>query len=227
MVTPCDPEPGGATATLQFTGSSVAWFATRAPSRGRAKVYLDGVLVRTVDLHRSRRAARRMVFRHAWPASGPHTLTIRVVGTPGHPAVDIDGFVILAPPSGDPVLVGAGDISYCSTTGDSRTAALLDRIGGRVFVAGDLAYPSGTTAQFRDCYGPTWGRWKLRTSPVPGNHEYQTDGGGARTLPTSGREPARPARAGTRTTWGRGGSTASTRTATRSAAASAPNSLPG
>jgi Calcineurin-like phosphoesterase len=165
----------GATATFKFTGNGVAWFATRAPSRGAATVYLDGTLVRTVHLHRSSRAARRMVFRWAWPTSGSHTLTIRVVGTARHPAVDIDGFVVLEPP-GDPVLVGAGDISYCSTTGDSRTAALLDRIGGRVFVAGDLAYPDGTKAQFRDCYGPTWGRWKLRTSPVPGNHEYHTAG---------------------------------------------------
>ena len=166
----------GAEATLRFTGYGVAWFATRAPSRGRAKVYLDGILVKTVDLHRSSRAARRMVFRYAWPTSGSHTLTVRVLGTARHPAVDIDGFVVLEPPAGDPVLVGAGDISYCSQTGDSRTAALLDQIDGRVFAAGDLAYPDGTSAQFQDCYGPTWGRWKLRTSPVPGNHEYHTSG---------------------------------------------------
>jgi hypothetical protein len=76
----------------------------------------------------------------------------------------------------DSVLVGAGDIASC-TTGDSEaTAALLDDIAGWVFVAGDLAYESGTAAQFTDCYGPSWGRHKDRTKPAPGNHEYVTSG---------------------------------------------------
>ncbi|MEO8662186.1 MAG: class D sortase, partial [Bryobacteraceae bacterium] len=35
----------------------------------------------------------------------------------------------------------------------------------------------GTAQQFRDCYGPTWGRQLARTRPSPGNHEYHTEGG--------------------------------------------------
>jgi hypothetical protein len=166
----------GSSATFTFIGSQVAWFGTRSPSRGSAAVYLDGVRVATVDLHRSTTAYRRIVFRYAWPVSGPHTLRIRVLGTTGHPYVDVDGLVFVDPPAVDPVLVGAGDVASCGLTSDSRTAALLDAIAGRVFVAGDAAYPKGTAAQFRDCYGPTWGRWKLRTSPAPGNHEYYSSG---------------------------------------------------
>jgi hypothetical protein len=30
--------------------------------------------------------------------------------------------------------------------------------------------------QFAKCYGPTWGRFKDRTRPAPGNHEYHSDG---------------------------------------------------
>jgi hypothetical protein len=37
---------------------------------------------------------------------------------------------------------------------------------------------SGTAAEFRDCYGPTWGRFKARTRPAVGNHEYLTPGAG-------------------------------------------------
>jgi hypothetical protein len=37
---------------------------------------------------------------------------------------------------------------------------------------GDLAYPDGSEEQFADCYGPTWGRFRERTRPAPGNHEY-------------------------------------------------------
>jgi hypothetical protein len=78
--------------------------------------------------------------------------------------------------TGSVVLVGAGDISSCSNNNDEATAKLLDGISGTVFAAGDDAYPDGTSAQFTDCYGPTWGRHKSRTKPVPGNHEYHTSG---------------------------------------------------
>jgi hypothetical protein len=83
----------------------------------------------------------------------------------------------LEPPGEDPVLVGAGDIAHCSHEEDEATAKLLDDIPGTVFAAGDLAYGSGTERQFRDCYGPTWGRHLERTRPVPGNHDYDTDEG--------------------------------------------------
>jgi acid phosphatase type 7 len=72
------------------------------------------------------------------------------------------------------ILVGAGDIADCSSTGDEATAKLLDKIEGTVFTAGDNAYPSGTDEDFENCYDPTWGRHKARTYPATGNHEYET-----------------------------------------------------
>ncbi len=81
--------------------------------------------------------------------------------------------------AGDPVLVGAGDIASCSRSGDAKTAALVGGIPGTVFTAGDNAYPAGKIAQFEDCYDPTWGAFKDRTRPSPGNHDYETvDAGG-------------------------------------------------
>jgi len=81
------------------------------------------------------------------------------------------------PPSGgDNVLVGAGDIASCSSSGDEATAKLLDNIAGTVFAAGDNVYESGTADEFQNCYEPTWGRHKARTRPTPGNHEYNTAG---------------------------------------------------
>jgi hypothetical protein len=80
------------------------------------------------------------------------------------------------PPSGSAILVGAGDIAGCSSTfKDEATAALVDNIAGTVFALGDDAYPSGTTADF-GCYDASWGKFKARTRPAPGNHEYQTTG---------------------------------------------------
>jgi acid phosphatase type 7 len=77
----------------------------------------------------------------------------------------------------DPVLVGAGDIASCDDlSGAKATAELLEQIPGTIFANGDLAYPAGTDRQFHDCYGPTWGRFKARTRPTPGNHEFQSSG---------------------------------------------------
>jgi acid phosphatase type 7 len=75
------------------------------------------------------------------------------------------------------VLVGAGDIASCDDLkGAEATAKLIDNIPGTVFAAGDLAYPDGSDEQFARCYAPTWGRFKDRTRPAPGNHEYHSDG---------------------------------------------------
>lgn len=70
-------------------------------------------------------------------------------------------------------LVGAGDIAWCGNlTGAQATAKLIDKIPGTVFAAGDLAYENGAYEEFESCYQPTWGRFKKRTRPAPGNHEY-------------------------------------------------------
>src|SRR6266705_109295 len=71
------------------------------------------------------------------------------------------------------VLVGAGDIASCkSPEGARATAKLIEQIPGTVFAAGDLAYEKGSAAEFKNCYDPAWGRFKDRTKPALGNHEY-------------------------------------------------------
>jgi len=69
-------------------------------------------------------------------------------------------------------LVGAGDIASCSQSNDSATARLLGNIQGTVFTLGDNVYPYGSAQNFRNCYDPTWGKYKRRTKPAAGNHEY-------------------------------------------------------
>jgi hypothetical protein len=81
----------------------------------------------------------------------------------------------LLTPSAEEV-VAAGDIASCRTEADEATAELLEGIDGTVLALGDNAYPRGTAANFEECYGPSWGRFKGRTKPVPGNHEYYTQG---------------------------------------------------
>ena len=78
------------------------------------------------------------------------------------------------PPAGSAVLLAAGDIAKCDSTGDEATANLLDSLPGTVAALGDDAYESGTLTEFNQCYGPSWGRHKARTKPAPGNHEWLT-----------------------------------------------------
>jgi hypothetical protein len=76
------------------------------------------------------------------------------------------------------VLVAAGDIASCSSSGDEATADLLDTIDGTVAALGDNAYESGSPSEYANCYEPSWGRHKARTKPAPGNHDYLTAGAG-------------------------------------------------
>jgi acid phosphatase type 7 len=74
-------------------------------------------------------------------------------------------------------MVGAGDIAGCKELDGARaTAKLIQQIPGTVFALGDLAYESGSTRDFQNCYDTTWGAFKERTRPAPGNHEYNGAG---------------------------------------------------
>jgi hypothetical protein len=78
-------------------------------------------------------------------------------------------------PSGE-VIVAAGDIADCASEGDEATATLVGGIEGTVLTMGDNAYPDGTAQDFEECYEPSWGQFKERIRPSPGNHEYETEG---------------------------------------------------
>jgi hypothetical protein len=81
-----------------------------------------------------------------------------------------------APSQAEATLLAVGDIGSCDSTGDEATAALLRDVPGVLATLGDTAYPDGSTADFARCYAPAWGRYRDRTRPAVGNHEYQTAG---------------------------------------------------
>jgi hypothetical protein len=101
--------------------------------------------------------------------AGTATITASAGGVNG-----TSNITVTSTPTTDVVLVGAGDIASCSSTGDEATANVLDGTPGTVFTLGDNVYDSGTATEYTNCYGPSWGRHKSRTRPSPGNHEYNT-----------------------------------------------------
>jgi beta-N-acetylhexosaminidase len=85
----------GASASYTFTGTDVAWVAATGPTRGSAAVYVDGVRHATVNLHAAAVHLRRIVYAAHWGSQETHTIRVVVLGTAGHPRVDVDGFVRL------------------------------------------------------------------------------------------------------------------------------------
>jgi len=92
--------------------------------------------------------------------------------------------VIGCVPSQDGVaVVAGGDIAQCSgapaaASGAARTAALVKPTDTLVLTLGDSAYENGTAEEFANCFDPTWGAFKDRIRPIPGNHDYNTPGAG-------------------------------------------------
>lgn len=85
----------GAKASVTFTGRSFAWVATTSPTRGKARVYVNGTLLRTVDLYARTVRHRQVVFTMTWTTSVARTVEIRVLGTAGRPRVDIDAILLI------------------------------------------------------------------------------------------------------------------------------------
>jgi len=119
------------------------------------------------------------------------TLLLSVTATPtARPATDTTP-PLMNSVAEAPIFIGAGDIGSCPRNNQGkylfqgtkaeatakRVATLLpaDPNMGVVFIAGDNAYGQGTKKQYAECYHPTWGRFRDRTRPVPGNHEYIRD----------------------------------------------------
>jgi hypothetical protein len=81
------------------------------------------------------------------------------------------------PPSADPVIVGAGDIAN-ATSGKFATADLINALpDATVFTLGDNVQKDGLASEFTNWYDPSWGVFKSRTKPIPGNHDYKTSSG--------------------------------------------------
>jgi acid phosphatase type 7 len=90
--------------------------------------------------------------------------------------------------SGGPVIVAAGDIACGPTdypplnhpaSGEASVCKQMatgnlirDVHPAAVLELGDNQYPVGRYQSYERYYGPSWGRFKAISHPVPGNHEY-------------------------------------------------------
>lgn len=82
-----------ARATFRFTGNAVAWIGPVGPTRGQAKVYVDGKYVKTVDTYASSFRSTRVLFTATFAVAKARELTVVVIGTKHHPMIAIDAIV--------------------------------------------------------------------------------------------------------------------------------------
>ncbi|MFK4067843.1 metallophosphoesterase family protein [Streptomyces sp. NPDC029674] len=93
------------------------------------------------------------------------------------PAEEADASPAAAPRAGAFTAVAAGDIAeQCTASSGSckhpKTAALVKQINPSfVMTMGDNQYDDARLKDFKNYYDKSWGAFKSKTRPVPGNHE--------------------------------------------------------
>jgi hypothetical protein len=93
---------GGSSATayvtFTFRGTGITWIGARSVGRGKAKVYIDGALMGTVDQFAGMTVYQAMVWRKTGMTLGTHTIKIMPTAT-HNPAsssnnIDVDAFAV-------------------------------------------------------------------------------------------------------------------------------------
>jgi PKD repeat protein len=114
---------------------------------------------------------------HVYGQAGTYSVRLTVVDDSGKSSSSSREVTVSA---AEVIFIGAGDIAGCAFGyRDEATAALVDQYpAATVYTLGDNAYPDGSADNYSLCYQPTWGRFKERTSPTPGNHDYHTANAG-------------------------------------------------
>ncbi|MGH3713060.1 MAG: discoidin domain-containing protein [Micromonosporaceae bacterium] len=155
--------------TLQVSPDGTAWTTVKSVTTG------DG----GIDDHTGLTAQGRYIRMYGTQRGtgyGYSLWELEVFGTGGGTPPPATGFTVTA--TGD--IAGACSASDGTACEHERTARLVESINPKwVLTTGDNQYDDGTAAEFDKYYATTWGRFKNKTRPTPGNHEYYDPAGGA------------------------------------------------
>ncbi|MFF1909037.1 discoidin domain-containing protein [Kitasatospora sp. NPDC058218] len=168
----------GANATVSRV--KLSWEAAYAKAY-RLEVSADGVTWTTVAEEKAGNGGT-----DDWTGLAGKGRYVRMYGTArgtsyGYSLLEMEVYGALdggTPPGGAAfTVVAAGDIAAQCTASDSacahpKTAALAQQIDPKFYLTmGDNQYDDARSSDFRDYYDKTWGAFKAKTHPVPGNHE--------------------------------------------------------
>jgi len=172
----------GSSATISFTGTYLAWVATKGTTLSKAKVSVDGSAAVSVDLAASAVAYQQNVWNTGTLSSAPHTVTISWDSTNAAgknisvDAVDVIG-TLTTPPT-TPVTPK----TLPTTTRYEQKDTHFTFAGGWIASSSDLA--SGTSFRFADStasatatFNGTFLVWIGKKSPDYGVAKVTVDGG--------------------------------------------------
>ncbi|MET9399935.1 discoidin domain-containing protein [Kitasatospora sp. NPDC002965] len=157
----------------------LSWEAAYAKAY-RLEVSSDGVTWTTVAEEKAGNGGT-----DEWTGLAAKGRYVRIYGTArgtsyGYSLFEMEVYGVLdggPPPGGAFTVVAAGDIAAQCTASDSgcahpKTAALAQQINPKFYLTmGDNQYDDARLSDFRNYYDKTWGAFKAKTRPVPGNHE--------------------------------------------------------
>jgi hypothetical protein len=82
------------TMTIKTDVLTYTLIGDKCPTCGKMRVYVDGVLIATVDTYKSTTAARQVLFSRSFTATKPHQLKVVTLGTAGRPKIAIDAISV-------------------------------------------------------------------------------------------------------------------------------------
>ncbi|MDX6325520.1 MAG: hypothetical protein QOK15_1874 [Nocardioidaceae bacterium] len=147
----------GAKSAFKFTGTSVTWLSLKGPSRGIAKVTVDGVSKGTVDLYAA--SVGRFTKTFSGLSSAAHTIAVQVTGTKNATAtgtwVAVDGFTVGSATTQE----SSRAVAFDSWAGAASTSAS----GGEYRVSGTAGATAaftftGSSVDWLTAVGPGWGK---------------------------------------------------------------------
>jgi bacillopeptidase F len=147
----------GAKSAFKFTGTSVTWLSLKGPSRGIAKVTVDGVSKGTVDLYAA--SVGRFTKTFSGLSSAAHTIAVQVTGTKNATAtgtwVAVDGFTVGSATTQE----SSRAVAFDSWAGAASTSAS----GGEYRASGTAGATAaftftGSSVDWLTAVGPGWGK---------------------------------------------------------------------
>ncbi len=168
----------GASATINFKGTSLAWIATKGATMGKAYVSIDGGAAKLVDLASSSSAYNQRVYTTGTLSNTTHTVKITAYsGNAATQYINIDGFDI----SGTPVapVVSTAYMRYEQTDSHFVWAGTWTSVSNSAASGGSYKQASASGASVTVKFTGTSLVWVAELGPKMGKASVSVDSGAA------------------------------------------------
>ncbi len=163
-------DSAGASLTIRFIGTHLAWIAKQSPAYGQAKVTVDGGAAHIVDLYNSKTVWKHTVWQTGTLKNGAHTVVISWTGKKRTAAtgtnIDVDAIKVTG------VLTGRyqqsnAKLSYAGTWNTSSSSSAS---------SGSFKYASTSGASVMIHFTGINLAWIAKTGPAYGEAKVTVDG---------------------------------------------------